>query len=759
MDGTVFTAEEKDAAKKLGISARLLRLLRGRGLSNGDIPGFLQPSLSALSSPYDIFGMREAAERVRRAVENREKILIFGDYDCDGICAISILMLALRAKGADADYFIPNRLTDGYGMNVGALERIVAHRRPDLVITVDCGITAVEEAEYLRAQGIDLVVTDHHEPQEKLPDCIVADAKIDRGRGFSDLCGAGVALALVRALFGDEYKKYLDICAVATIADVVPLVGDNRIIAYYGLKMCAESPRRGIKMLAGSEKLTSQDVMFRLAPRINAAGRLGSAMKAVGLFLDEDYFMLKTLAEELERDNARRQEICEQVVADAKRALRCIDFDRTRIIVLHDASWEAGVLGIAAARLVEEFKCPAVLFSGDGEEYKGSARSVKSVNIFELLSRHSGLYTTFGGHAQAAGVGMLAANFARFKEEVERDVVEHYPAEDFLPADVCDMQLAPDEDFLSLAKELELLEPTGYGNPKPVFEMEESGMKFERIGFGPHVKYAGGGLELVGFSRFSQLAGTTRGRTAVEFSLGVGCFRNRVYAQGILRSVSALTVEIDDAQARLMCLHQLRRTGAGNVGRAGIADARKWARGKFGTAFVVFTQAEYERLLADVPECAGLPVFVGAQKWLNPATCVVFAPSAQFEFAYFGRVVIAGRPLSAGYAPYISERTAECLSLYGEEAAPPCVTDQKIRAAFVAFDLMARRKEHARTPHDLAAAVRAQAKLTAEEYEISRLILEDLGLISVSDRGIITVSRQKTDLGQSAYYQNVRHQQ
>lgn len=756
MKETVFTTEEMQAAKKLGISERFLRLLRGRGISDEDIPSFLRPSLDNLSSPYDIPGMREAADRVRRAVDKKEKILIFGDYDCDGICAIAILMLALRGR-ADADYFIPNRLTDGYGMNVKSLERIVSHRRPDLVVTVDCGITAVEEAEYLKAQGIDLVVTDHHEPQEMLPDCIVADPKTAQGT-VSDLCGAGVALKLVQALFGDEYKKYLDICAIATIADVVSLTDDNRIIAYYGLKMCAESPRRGVKLLAGAEKLSSQDVMFRLAPRINAAGRLGSAMKAVGLFLDDDYFMLKSLAEELERDNSRRQEICEQVVSDAKKALLGIDFDKTRIIVLYNASWEAGVLGIAAARLVEEFKCPAILFSGDGEEYKGSARSVKSVNIFGLLSRHSELYTTFGGHSQAAGVGMKAENFARFKEEIERDVAENYPAEDFIPAESFDMSLSAGDDFLSFARELEMLEPTGYGNPKPVFQMKERGMKFERIGFGPHVKYAGNGLELVGFTKFSQLAGTTRGMTAAEFSLGVGCFRNRIYAQGILRSVSVLTVEIDDAQARHMCLHQLGREGAGKVGIADKDSAREWAKHTFGTAFVVFTQAEYERLINDIPDCAALPVSVGAQKWLNPATCVVFAPSAQFEFGYFRRVVVAGRPLSAGYVPYIAERVAECLSLYGEEAEPPCVADAKIRAAFVAFDLMARRNEHVRTPHDLSAAVRAQAKLSAEEYEISKLILEDSGLISVSDRGIITVSRQKTELSRSAYYRNVRHQ-
>lgn len=748
--------EESMAAKNAGVSVRFLHLLRGRGIADRDIPSFLHPSLDELSSPYAICGMKEAADRVRLALERKEKILIFGDYDCDGICAISILMLALRER-ADADYFIPNRLTDGYGMNVAVLKRIIARRRPDLIITVDCGITAVEEAEFLKSEGIDLVVTDHHEPQEDLPDCIIADAKLVRDSAAGDLCGTGVALQLVRALFGDEYEKYLDICALATIADVVPLVGDNRIIAYHGLKACVASPRRGIKLLAGSENITSQDVMFRLAPRINAAGRLGSAMKAVGLFLDEDYFMLKTLAEELERDNVRRQEICEQVVAEAKLALRGIDFDRTRIIVLHSPRWEAGVLGIAAARLVEEFKCPAVLFSGEGEELKGSARSVKGVNIFDLLSRHSELYTTFGGHSQAAGVGLSASAFAQFKEAMEKDVRELCPPEDFLPREEYDMRLGADEDLLPLAKELELLEPTGYGNPRPVFMMEERGIKFERIGFGPHVKYTGKGLELMGFSRYSGLCGITRGKTSFAFTLGVGCFRNRVYAQGVLRSVTANEINIDSAHSRMMCLGQLAFEGDKRAEKISVEKARGMAETLFGTAFLVFSEDEYRRLCSAIPKCAELPVYVGTQKWLNPASCVVFAPSREFDLSHYRRIIVAGRALSEGYVSHLAESAGECFSLFDDGCEPPYIPDTAIRNAFVAFDLMARRGEHTRTPAELAAAIRAQAKLSAEEYELSRLILSDLGLISVSDRGIISVSRQKTELSRSAYYRNTRH--
>lgn len=402
MERTALAPTQTAMARKLGLSDDFMRILAMRGLDTEDeILSFLRPSLDKMSSPFDIDGMREGADRIKRAILNKEKVLIFGDYDCDGIGAISILMLYLRDK-LDVKYFIPNRVTDGYGMNVDTLKSLISRRRPDLVITVDCGITASEEVEYLKGEGIDVVVTDHHEPQDVLPDCIVIDPKVKR-EGFYDFCGAGVALKLVEAMAGrEEIKKYLDIAAISTIADVVPLKDDNRIIAYYGLKQIATSPRKGIKLLLGTERLTSHDVMFKLAPRINAAGRLGSAMKTVDLFLEDDIFLLRNLCDDLESDNQKRQNICETVVNEAKSMLSNTDFNKIGAIVLAGENWEAGVLGIAAARLVEEFKFPAILFTRSGDQYKGSARSIKEVNLFEELSKFSHLFTTFGGHSQAA---------------------------------------------------------------------------------------------------------------------------------------------------------------------------------------------------------------------------------------------------------------------------------------------------------------------------------------------------------------------
>ena len=219
---------QKKLAESLGVSETFLRLLLGRGFGSGEIGTYLHPSVEKMSSPCDIDGMDRAVARVREAIDKKQKILVYGDYDCDGICAVSVLVLYLRDK-ARVTYFIPDRNRDGYGLSVSALEKLIASQRPDLVITVDCGITAVEETEFLRAHGIDIIITDHHEPQKRIPNCIVLDPKIKR-RGFCDYCGAGVALKLVEALGGrEEACKYLDIVAIATVADVVPLIGDNRI--------------------------------------------------------------------------------------------------------------------------------------------------------------------------------------------------------------------------------------------------------------------------------------------------------------------------------------------------------------------------------------------------------------------------------------------------------------------------------------------------------------------------------------------------
>lgn len=750
-----LSPSQTELAKHLGISRDFLRLLLGRGMKEDEIFAFLHPSVDNLSSPFEIDGMKEAADRIKRAIANKEKVLIYGDYDCDGICAISTLMLYLRDK-LDVFYFIPDRNKDGYGISIEALEKILSNHSPSLVITVDTGITAVEEVEYLKSRGIETIVTDHHEPQETIPDCIVVDPKVAR-KGFFDLCGAGVALKLVEALAGrKEACKYLDIVAIATIADVVPLVGDNRIIAYYGLKQITTSARKGVKMLLNQETVSSQDVMFRLAPRMNAAGRLNSAMKVVGLFLENDYFLLKTLTEDLARDNAARQQLCEEAVEAAKQMLKGADFDNMGIIALYSDKWEPGILGIACARLVEEFKRPTVLFAKNGNELRGSARSVPSVNIFELFCGLSEHFTAFGGHAQAAGVSMSVSAFDDFVRDANNALLKTHGAKDFTHVVECEMRLPIDMNFLSFAKELELLEPTGYQNPKPTFLIEAEGLKFERIGFSQHVKYQGKNIELMGFSKFAPCLFPTTGKTDFEVTLGVNVFQNRETAQGIIQTLEFENVSVTEQESECMNLHHLLCEGNVNLQKTDLNAINSWLKKPFGTAIVCFSQEEYERICKESKAIKELPVLIATPRCLNPENCVVVCPAECFDFSFYKRVVVAGRPLCDGYLKKLSNQT-ECVAFGDTSPGRLVISDDKLRSIYKEMVNLASKTGKQGGMRKMYIAVCSRYKVRESEFYAAVEIFKQLSLIDISDRGILTVFRKKADLQDSVVYRNLSH--
>lgn len=751
-----LTQEQESLAKRLGISRDFLRLLLGRGMKEDELYAFLHPSIANLASPFEIEGMKEASERIKKAIKNKEKVLIYGDYDCDGICAISTLMLYLRDK-LDVFYFIPDRNKDGYGISVDALERILSNHSPNLVITVDTGITAVKEVEYLKSRGIETIVTDHHEPQEQIPDCIVVDPKVAK-KGFYDLCGAGVALKLVEALGGrEEACKYLDIVAIATIADVVPLKNDNRIIAYYGLKQITTSARKGVKMLLNQEKVSSQDVMFRLAPRMNAAGRLNSAMKVVGLFLETNYFLLKTLTEELARDNSARQELCEKAVEEAKQMLEGASFEDMGIIALYSENWEPGILGIACARLVEEFKRPTVLFAKSSEELRGSARSIPSVNIFELFSSLSEHFTAFGGHSQAAGVSMNMSSFEAFKKDANALLYKQHAAEDFTHEIECEMSLPLDTDFLSFAKELEMLEPTGYQNPKPTFIIEGEGLNFERIGFSQHVKYAGKNIELLGFSKFANCLFPVTGKVNFEVSLGVNTFQNRERAQGIIQTVGFENLHISESESTCMNLHQLNYEGGANAQKTDLKVVEEWLKVPFGTIIVCFSQAEYEALRNASESIRKLPLLIATPRCLNPENCVVVCPAENFEFAFYKRVVLGGHPLCDGYCTHIEKSVKDIYSLGDTSATRLKISDDRLRNIYREVLALASKGTKQGGQRKMYQEVCSRYKVSEWEFYVSMTIFEQLSLVDISERGIITVHKKKADLTNSVVYRNLLH--
>ncbi|MDR7416563.1 MAG: single-stranded-DNA-specific exonuclease RecJ [Armatimonadota bacterium] len=465
-------------ARRLELPSVLVQVLLRRGCRTEEaIRAFLRADLEDLPDPEQIPGMAQAASRVEEAVARGDPIVVYGDYDADGVCACAILVRGLRGLGASVIPYIPHRLQEGYGLSAQAVERIAAGGAR-LLVAVDCGIAAVEEVALARRLGMGVVVVDHHEPPPLLPD---ADALVDPklvGTGFREYCAAGLAWMLMRLLWSrrgmGRTGELLELAAIGTLADVVPLVGPNRILAKVGLARMPTSPLPGLQALlrvAGlSDRVTADDVVWRLAPRLNASGRLQSARLSLELLLTEDPEEAGRLSAELEALNQRRQRLQEEVVEAAVRAARSLDPGSRATLVLW-GEWHPGVLGIAAGKVREAFYRPTVLLSVEGGRARGSGRSVPEVNLVEALRACAPLLEAFGGHAQAAGLSLPVEHLEAFRERFEEAVRSRIRPEDLVPTLDLDAELSLAELDDRLVQALLSLEPHGVGNPRPLFSL------------------------------------------------------------------------------------------------------------------------------------------------------------------------------------------------------------------------------------------------------------------------------------------------
>ena len=471
-----YTRPDSRALKKAGIPRLLAEILASRGiLSPVQAFSLLRADPSCLRDPLLILGMREARDRVLLAIERKERVTVYGDYDVDGITATCLLTDYLRSRGTDCGWYIPDRSDEGYGLNTSALQKL----REDgcsLVISVDCGITATEEAVFARSIGLDLVITDHHECKNgAIPDaCAVVDPKRpDDSSGNPSLAGVGVAFKLVSACSGDQLsmlERYADLVAVGTVADVMPLTGENRYLVQRGLKKLQEQPRPGFYAMMNEpgalpRKPSAGFIGFTLAPRLNAAGRLGQTGKAEQLILTEDPAEAARLNAELGELNRERQKIENEIWSEARKQLRAAPADGP--IVLASEGWHQGVIGIAASRLAEQYGLPTVMISLSGENGKGSCRSCSGFNLYEALSACSEYLDGFGGHALAAGLTIRRDRIDAFRDAFSRYYAAHRPK---AQPDVCCDLLLCDSSLLSIedVRALDQLEPYGNANPKPV---------------------------------------------------------------------------------------------------------------------------------------------------------------------------------------------------------------------------------------------------------------------------------------------------
>lgn len=465
----------KQIAEKYQISEMIAEILINRKVDLDKIEQFLNPTRYDFHDPFLMPDMEKAVKRILEAMSKKEKIVIYGDYDVDGITSITVLKKFFADRGISVDSYIPNRLEEGYGLNKQAIDTLKDY---DLMITVDCGISGIEEIDYAMSLGIDVVVTDHHEPTEVLPKALaVVDAKRkDNQYPFNQLAGVGVCFKLIQAislkmgLADKEYLKYLDIVCVGTISDIVPLVDENRVIAKLGLKLVSQTKNIGLRCLLesiGYKKVDSTSISFGVAPRINACGRMGFEKEALRLFLTDSVEEAREIAKRLNQYNLERQTAEKKIFEEAVQMIETSEKDKAGII-LGSPNWHHGVIGIVSSKVTDLYFKPSVLVCFEGEEGKGSGRSIPGFDLHHALTECSSHLTKFGGHSMAVGVTIQKSEFEDFKEEFE-NFLQNSNIRDIIPIVYIDEEVSLKEIDLETVKQIQLLEPFGEANKMPLF--------------------------------------------------------------------------------------------------------------------------------------------------------------------------------------------------------------------------------------------------------------------------------------------------
>ncbi|WP_164491664.1 single-stranded-DNA-specific exonuclease RecJ [Staphylospora marina] len=556
----------------LGIHPLVAAMLVSRGITTADeAKGFLNPRLEDLPDPFLLDGMDKAVQRIRKAIASGEQILVYGDYDADGVCSTALLLLVLKRLGAVVDHYIPNRFREGYGIHGEALKTAKV-RGISVVVSVDTGISAAMEAELAKELGLDLIITDHHEPPDVLPDAYAVINPKKPGCPYPNkaLAGVGVAFKLASALLGHPPEEEMDILALGTIADLVPLTGENRVFAAHGLKRMNLRRRTGIRALldvAGIDgEVTSGHVAFGLGPRINASGRLDSAELAVRLLLSEDPGEAELLARKLDEMNRKRQELVEEMAAEAAAVVESDPETYRHAIVVAKEGWNVGVVGIVASRLVERFYRPSVVLGIDAEtgKAKGSARSIAGFDMYGALTACKELLPHFGGHAMAAGMTLRSEDIGKLQAKLSEQVRLTMKPEDMIPMSRVEAVLSVDEVEHRLIEQIEALAPFGMGNPTPLFVLRDLRLaKMKVVGAqGNHLKLtveAGGKwLDAVAF-RMGELADDLSHGSRVELlgELSINEWNGNRKPQLLVRDLAVPHLQLFDWRSNRFSLDRL----------------------------------------------------------------------------------------------------------------------------------------------------------------------------------------------------------
>ncbi|MCD6249701.1 MAG: single-stranded-DNA-specific exonuclease RecJ [candidate division Zixibacteria bacterium] len=542
--------------QEVSLPKNIVKILVNRGHQSAEaIQKFLNPELTDLKDPFEMAGMEDGVKRVTEALYNNEKILIYGDYDVDGVTATSLLYIVLNKLGANADFHVPNRLTAGYGLSIEGIDQ-AKKNGVGLMVTVDTGITAVEEIKYASSLGIDVVVTDHHEPGMTIPEAYaIINHKQAACNYGGELAGVGVAYKFAQALYvrlgqeASELYEHLDLVALGTSADIVPLVDENRVLTKFGIKQIARTTKPGIKSLAfvsglmGKEIGTGQ-VVFILAPRINAIGRLGDARQAVRLMSTRDERLASEIARKLDSENRRRKEIDEKTLREALEQMQTtVDIENDKAIVLSAEGWHQGVIGIVASRLVERYHLPTIMIAEANGEGKGSARSIPGFHLCNALKECEHLLIRYGGHKYAAGLSIKSENIPAFRKEFKEVSARKLTVEDTTPKLYIDQEIELTDVTNAFVEALEKFSPFGPQNMRPIFltrncELADNPYVVGKNHLKMKVRKDGAVVDVIGFG-FGHMANQLSDR---------GCLVDIVYALefNTYRGVTKIQIRLRD---------------------------------------------------------------------------------------------------------------------------------------------------------------------------------------------------------------------
>ena len=763
-----FTQEQLNKiaalAEATGLTENITRILHARGVDTVEkINRFMHPSHKNFLSPFLMRGMREAVEMITEARDEGKTVAVFGDYDADGVCASAIMYHALRAFGIEAHVYVPER-SDGYGLSMEAVDRIFEECAPELFITVDCGISCADEAQYIYELGCDVIVTDHHELPERLPDCVIINPKLEDDYPYDNLCGAGVAFKVACALLGERAYEYLDFATLATVADSVPLLGENRDIVTEGLKRFNHDLRPCFTELIGKvyDGITAQTLAFNLAPRINSAGRMGDARAAFELFVSEDPSEIYDLSVKLCAYNTERQKYCDELYLSAKAKLK-EKGAFGNVIMLSDESWNTGFIGIVAARIAEEYNRPTLLFVHHGDMLKGSARSIENVNIFTALRNCSCHIEEFGGHAQAAGINIKVENFDALEAALNAEIGATYTEEDF------EQTLCVSEEIFSrfpekFAKELMMMEPYGVGHRRPQFVISAGACMARPVkSMSPHLSVKSEFIDLVYFSGIRNLKIIESDvRKKIVFDVSLSRYRGRTTVKGFIRDLlydgrtgSRVSENIFSngiarcyAQRPELTLHTLTMEQTGEL------ITKKLSESPYGLCMI----ASDRRTLTKYPQLEGLSCDLFYPSSRNVSNLLIVSPAPDADLSGFRDFIFLDTPSDynletlAGKEVYVNGdvcgyKMFECLDTARE-------TLLEIYSAL--------RREINRLSGASAEELAVYSEglgFDRREFVFAINVFEELGLISFAE-GKLTVYRGiKAELTDSSVYRKVCHLQ